>query len=628
MLALLPAAWFAFALLAALRGPRGSGDWRRAFLGVAVLSGVLVTATAEALGALGLFARGPLALVWAAAAIAAAFVWIAGRRNVARKGSSFAAPRAIAPELPLLAGMALLILIVGVTALVAAPNTWDAMTYHLPRAAHWIQNGSVAHYPTHVLRQLSLSPWAEFAIAHLELLAGSDRLANLVQWLAMGGSAIGVSLIARDLGGGARAQTAAAALALTLPMGILQGSSAQNDHAGAFWLVCFVAFFLPLRKAPSPGALSAWLCAAASLGLALLTKGTSYLYVFPFFLFTALFLAARARRGLAGRILVFAAVALALNLPHFARNVEVFGSLLGSPQGLFNHAFSPGTLISNVLRNAAIHLATPVPAWNGVVEGAVGGIHEVLGVGVGDPATTWLGTEFHVPGRFAGTERPGADETLLLLLHEGFAGNLLHGILILITLVVVAAAPAWRRERDLLVHVWLVAAAFLLFCAALKWQPWHSRLHLPLFLLACPAAAVVLSARPHVAGWACGLLLAASLPWLLANATRPLLGTSSVLRTTRLDQYFFNRPDLKEPFLAAARAVSSERCALGIEIGPDDGEYLLWVALRETGQGKRRIEHVNVSNASGNTTSAPREEPCGLIRLTTGAGGTLVTVAP
>lgn len=628
MLALFPAAWFSLAFLAALRAPGEGGDWRRAFLGVAVLSGALVAASAEALSVLGLFARGPLALVWAAAALAAAFVWIMRRRNVARKGSSATAPFAIASELPLLAGMALLILIVGVTALIAAPNTWDALTYHLPRAAHWIQNGSVAHYPTHVLRQLSLSPWAEFAIAHLELLAGSDRLANLVQWLAMGGSAIGVSLIARDLGGSARAQTAAAALALTLPMGILQGSSAQNDHTVAFWLVCFVAFFLPLRKAPSPGSLSAWLCAGASLGLALLTKGTAYLYVVPFFFFTGVFLAARARRGLAGRILVFAAVALALNLPHFIRNGEVFGSPLGPPQGLFNRAFTPGALISNVLRNAAIHLATPVPAWNGLVEGAIGGIHDVLGVGVGDPATTWMGTEFHVPGRFAGTESPGADDTLFLLLHEGFAGNLLHGILILVTFVAAAAAPSWRGERELRIHIWLVVAAFLLFCAALKWQPWHSRLHLPLFLLACPAAAVVLSARPHIAGWACGLLLAASLPWLLANATRPLLGSSSVLRTARLDQYFFNRPDLQEPFLAAARAVSRKRCALGLEIGPDDGEYLLWVALRETDQRKRRIEHVNVSNASRNATRASREEPCGLIRLTTGADGTLVTVEP
>ncbi|MEM5774182.1 MAG: hypothetical protein AAGU05_04205, partial [Anaerolineaceae bacterium] len=38
-------------------------------------------------------------------------------------------------------------------AVIAAPNNWDSMVYHLSRVAHWVQNQSVAHYPTSILWQ-------------------------------------------------------------------------------------------------------------------------------------------------------------------------------------------------------------------------------------------------------------------------------------------------------------------------------------------------------------------------------------------------------------------------------------------------------------------------------------------
>jgi hypothetical protein len=55
------------------------------------------------------------------------------------------------------------------------------MSYHLARVAHWGQNHTVAFYPTHIVRQLYQPPWAEYAMLHLYILAGGDRLANLVQ---------------------------------------------------------------------------------------------------------------------------------------------------------------------------------------------------------------------------------------------------------------------------------------------------------------------------------------------------------------------------------------------------------------------------------------------------------------
>src|SRR6185503_576531 len=85
-------------------------------------------------------------------------------------------------------------------ALVAAPNTWDSMTYHLPRVAHWAANGSVAHYPTSIDRQLWQPPFGEYLVLLAYVALGGDRLANLPGWVAAVGAAIAASEIARLLG--------------------------------------------------------------------------------------------------------------------------------------------------------------------------------------------------------------------------------------------------------------------------------------------------------------------------------------------------------------------------------------------------------------------------------------------
>src|SRR5262249_52486638 len=128
-------------------------------------------------------------------------------------------------------------------------------------------------------------PWAEFAVTHLYLLSGGDRLANAVQWLSLLGSIVGVSLIAKQLGGDRDCQVLAALVAVCLPMGILQASSTQTDYVVTFWLVCFVYYVLLILQVMH-GPLSLWpqpILAGISLGLAILTKPTAYLLA-PLFL--------------------------------------------------------------------------------------------------------------------------------------------------------------------------------------------------------------------------------------------------------------------------------------------------------------------------------------------------------
>jgi 4-amino-4-deoxy-L-arabinose transferase-like glycosyltransferase len=138
----------------------------------------------------------------------------------------------------------------------------------------WIENRSVHFYPTLDYQQLMMSPWSEYAMAHLTMLQGSDRLVHLVAWFAFLTSIIGVSLIARELGCGPRGQAFAAILCGTLPQAILAATSAKPDVAVAVWIVASCFFLLRWKSTPT------WttaLLANAAIGLATLTKGTAFI---------------------------------------------------------------------------------------------------------------------------------------------------------------------------------------------------------------------------------------------------------------------------------------------------------------------------------------------------------------
>ena len=85
------------------------------------------------------------------------------------------------------------------------------------------------------------------------------------------GSIVGVSAIAAPLGLASRSQAFAALFCATLPNAILQASGAKNDMPLACWMVCAV-YFAARRDVPFT---------ALSVGLALATKATAYLFLPP-----------------------------------------------------------------------------------------------------------------------------------------------------------------------------------------------------------------------------------------------------------------------------------------------------------------------------------------------------------
>ena len=68
------------------------------------------------------------------------------------------------------------------------PNEWDAMTYHLARAAFWIQQQAVAYVPeSPVVMINAYPPNAEIGALFTMLLSGGDRYVGLVQHAALFG---------------------------------------------------------------------------------------------------------------------------------------------------------------------------------------------------------------------------------------------------------------------------------------------------------------------------------------------------------------------------------------------------------------------------------------------------------
>jgi hypothetical protein len=547
--------------------PRVDG-LRFAIVTAAVIWGVVVVVVTEALSAVHAFTFLGALVLWTA--LVGFLGWMTRREPPANPLSaireSWRPPWRVCAVFLALGAMTATVALIAVT---APPNTWDSMTYHMSRAAHWIQNGSVAHYRTTIERQLHTPPWAEFAIANLQVLARSDRLANLVAWGSMIGSLAGVSLVACLLGGDRRAQLLTAVIAATIPMGVLQASSTQNNFAAALWIVCLAVFILHESHPALVG---------AALGLALLTKATSYVFTVPLMVWFGFSQIARERQAAWRGLTLVGLVALGINAGYFARNIATYGGPLGpGAEGSYlyvSRVIEPGPMLSVALRNLTMHLGTPWPVVNAITEGAVRGVHELLGLNVNDPRTTWQGTEFRV--------RP--PDT-----REDSASNGVH--LLLIVAAVVAAFT--RRSPPLRAYALVTIAGFLLFCCLLRWQPWHSRLQLPLFVLATPLVGVTLAPRRIAStGVAIGLLLSALGP-LLWNATRPLVGSRSVLQQEREAQYFASNVDVERPYRTAVARIAELGCKhIGLLILGNDYEYPIWVLTGAVAGSDVRIEHL------------------------------------
>jgi 4-amino-4-deoxy-L-arabinose transferase-like glycosyltransferase len=474
----------------------------------------------------------------------------------------------------------------GIEAILSPPMNFDSLTYHLPRIVFWAQQHSVAHYSTNNLRQMMMSPYAEFIGLHLMVLSGSDALINLIQWFAFVLTLVATSLIARQMGAGRTGQLLAALITSTIPGLFLEASNTKNDVVEAMWAV-IAAYWALTFLDRARGVVPRMALLGLAIGAAVLTKGTGAFFTGPAALIAALFLFQQERWKAILPLVLMTVIALAINAGHFTRNYRQFGKISGpetKAEGgyvLINARKSPPAVVSNILREFAIEAGTPWPAVNFRMDEAINWLHALIGVDPHDAGLTfsyspYTGVAYHPH-------------------EEDRAGSPAHVLLALISLPL--ALVVFRRIRfwRILLVYGLATATFVIFCTMLRWQEWNTRLLCPSLCLLAPALAAIWTARGAV--YASPVVVAGLLgclaPTLQSNA-RPLWGPGNVWTTPRIQKRFFWMPADVPAFQQASALIASKHPQrVAFATNGNSPDYLLMHLMLQSMTPTPRFEYLN-----------------------------------
>jgi hypothetical protein len=626
-------AFVAFWVLLLGEGGKEPPDFARAgsaFIRAAVGWGAVVTISSELLSLVRGLTFAGISLTWLGMLVAILMAgWRRGSyRNFTAQLGSLAMP-VLDFETVCCIGAGVIALVTLFIGWITPPSNVDALLYHVVRIDHWAQSRSLVHYATARTHQLLKPIWAETAMLHLRILWGSDQPVHLVQWFSMVGSLIGAAALAGQLGAKRLGQTLAVVFAASIPMGILQASSAQNDYVVAFWAICTAHFVLLSRKRRLSNLELVGF--GLALGIGFLAKGTFYVYGPPLMLWY--FISRLRDSGLWRTFIeavVLAAIAMSLNLGFWARNIATYGgpygpslwlsknlgfkNFLPEPSGLFPRLEHDATVVGSdanlpkpavlAARNFAGLYALdaefpPLQTSSNPIIGFAIRIFDTAAFNLITPSHAINQLELRGMAALPMVFSTGYIQqwNQVAWNHEDTAPNPLHFALIALSLIVLLLQHRHHQSTEVGWYTVVVLCMYALIPAVIGHGDsiWGIRYQLPFFVLWAPIAGAVFGViRP---GWIprglAAVLLLASLPWLLLNNTRPLIGMppwptriGSILTTPTDVLMFASNQATLVPYSQAAATIAASSCTrVGLRINSHDLEGQFWWLLRAPQSG-------------------------------------------
>lgn len=465
----------------------------------------------------------------------------------------------------------------------SAPSTTDSMVYHLPKVMYWVQERTLEQ---DIIRNIHdfKGPFAEYIVLHLYLFIGSDRLAFLSQWLAFAVSIYISGVIAAQLGADKKQISYVRLFSGTLGMAVMQSVSTQVDLIVT--VLVLIALHISILFSEKPNMVNAALL-GITIGLGILTKATYVIYlIIPFGILFLKFLRKPQKKffyllGIS-LLLVFL-----IQVRFFSQNMLLYGNFMGK------HLLWDGTelkytneviilegIISNNIRNLFVHI--PVPFFNNFVQNQITNLHRFLGIDLNDPRFTCCSTKFKIAN--------------IIYPQEDIVSNPIHLLLIFLALFYLFKAKNLLLGSLLLLNIF----SFVLFSSVLKWQPYHSRLEIPIFMVGAIGSILVIGKRSgNIVKTLLGLSISIAFLVLLFNTSRPFFSYNlfykyvrqfslsyalipeSFFTKDRQMQYFNAEYFWYQPYQNLTDKIASfkEEVTISFDLS-DDFEYPLWELLK------------------------------------------------
>lgn len=476
-------------------------------------------------------------------------------------------------KMPSISGSYWLPIIISVFTLIAAiaypPNNYDVMTYHMPRVAQWLQNHSLACYPTNIDRQIGMAPFNAMIALQSYAPAKFDYFVNLGQWFAYLACMVAISRLAALLNASANMRNAAIVFAATLPPAIIQASNTDCCLLVSFFILSMAIeciIWIRAKEERASTAIIFGLC----LGFAILSKGSAYPIALPFVCLIAWHCLRHPHRSFIYGMLA-ALLVIVINVPHFARIMTGEGSMVaGAERNILKHP-TPATFLNNVIYNFVSN--HPILLSHGGKE-KLANFSEKLGIKQTD-------TEIFP---FGALEEPFDYYSTF----DTYAPNVGQSIII----IFIFFAVLLKKFHPPLIYSCAVLAAFILFCLVLTWHAWNARIQLSLFLLAAPIAGMYIASlkKAHLRIFIMIALCILAYPPLFECVERPLLPFHFFNKNTTNAMHFLVAPreklffnggsEYSEAYIGAADFIASKNPKLvGVNTGSNGLEYPLWNML-------------------------------------------------